>query len=182
MPRTTRRTAPALLCPSRSLLARATAAVLTAVVLCLGGLAVTALPASAGAASETDALLDLNVFEDRILAIVNKHRKAADLQPVRSVNGCIDKFSERWSRHLAETGDFVHRDQHRILRRCDLTWVGEDLVRGTALTPASAVRAWLHSPGHRAVLLKPRAARAGIGIRIDGQGRIVGVLNFGDVD
>jgi hypothetical protein len=30
--------------------------------------------------------------------------------------------------------------------------------------------------------MKPRANRAGIGVRVDGQGRIVGVLNFGDAD
>jgi uncharacterized protein YkwD len=127
-------------------------------------------------------VLDLDRFESRILTVVNRHRKAAGLAPVRSFNRCIDRFSERWARHLAETGDFVHRDQGRILRRCDLTWVGEDLVRGTALTPASAVRAWLNSPAHRAVLMKPRANRAGIGVRIDAQGRLVGVLNFGDVN
>jgi uncharacterized protein YkwD len=182
MTRATRRTARPLLDRTGSGSARAIAVVMAALALCLGGVAVTAGPASAGAAAETDALLDLNVFEARILAVVNKHRKAADLKPVRAVDGCVDRFSERWARHLADSGDFVHRDQHRILRRCNLTWVGEDLVRGTALTPAGAVRAWLRSPSHRAVLLKPRANRAGIGIRIDGQGRVVGVLNFGDVN
>ena len=185
MTRSTRRTARPLLERPGSRSVRATAALLAVLALCLGGLGVTAGPATAGAsagASEADAPLDLDLFEDRILAVVNKHRKAADLKPVRSVNGCIDRFSERWARHLADTGDFVHRNQHRILRRCDLTWVGEDLVRGTGLTPASAVRAWLDSPGHRAVLMKPRANRAGIGIRVDAQGRVVGVLNFGDVN
>jgi uncharacterized protein YkwD len=179
-----RRTARLPLDPPGSLRARATAAAVALAVLavCLGGLAVTARPASATAASETDILLDLNLFEDRILAVVNKHRKAADLKPVRSMSRCVDRFSERWARHLAETGEFVHRDQNRILRRCDLTWVGEDLVRGTGFTPASAVRAWLGSPGHRAVLMKPRANQAGIGVRIDAQGRIVGVLNFADVN
>jgi uncharacterized protein YkwD len=182
MTRRTGRTARLQLDRPGSRSARATAAVMAVLALCLGGVGVTAGPASAGAASETDALLDPNVFEARILGVVNKHRKAAHLKPVRSVNGCIDRFSERWARHLADSGDFVHRDQHRILRKCDLTWVGEDLVRGTGLTPASAVRAWLRSPSHRAVLMKPRANRAGIGIRIDGQGRVIGVLNFGDVN
>ena len=167
---------------SRPARANVAAVVLAVLALCLGGFAVTASPASAAAASETDVELDLNLFEDRILAIVNKHRKAADLKPVRSVSRCVDRFSERWARHLAETGEFVHRDQKRILRRCDLTWVGEDLVRGTGLTPASVVRAWLDSPGHREVLMKPRANRAGIGVRIDDQGRIVGVLNFADIN
>lgn len=160
---------------------RATAALLAALALCFASLAAVATPASAEAAA-TEPVVDLDLFETRILAVVNRHREGAGLEPVRSFDGCLDGFSERWAGHLAETGDFVHRDQRRILRRCDLTWVGEDLVRGTGLTPASAVRAWLHSPTHRAVLMKPRANRAGIGVRIDAQGRLVGVLNFGDVN
>ena len=134
---------------SRPARANVAAVVLAVLALCLGGFAVTASPASAAAASETDVELDLNLFEDRILAIVNKHRKAADLKPVRSVSRCVDRFSERWARHLAETGEFVHRDQKRILRRCDLTWVGEvagatspGSVRTSSGAPGSRPRVW----------------------------------------
>ncbi len=42
------------------------------------------------------------------------------------------------------------------------------------------VRAWMRSPGHRAVLMKPRANLAGVAIRRDAQGRVVGVVNLGD--
>jgi uncharacterized protein YkwD len=127
-----------------------------------------------------DPLLNLDEFENRLVVRINKARKHAGLKPVRFFDGCTDHFSERWAVHLAETGDFVHRNQRKILRRCDLTWVGEALVRGTGLTPGGAVKAWLHSPEHRAVLMKSRANRAGVGVRIDGQGRVVGVLNFAD--
>ena len=163
--------------------ARGMTAVAAVLAMCLAGLALSARPASAAPAPATGlGSLQPDVFENRILAVVNKRRKAADLEPVRSFDPCIDRFAERWARHLAATGDFEHRDQRRILRRCDLTWVGENLIRGSALTPAATVRAWLRSPGHRAVLMKPRANRAGIGVRVDDQGRIVGVLNFGDAD
>lgn len=127
-----------------------------------------------------DPLVKLTEYENRVVHLVNKRRKRADLRPVRYFSSCVDRFSERWARHLAETGELVHRNQKKILRRCDLTWVGETIVRGTALTPTGAVRAWMKSPGHRAVLMKPRANRAGVGVRIDSQGRVVGVLNFGD--
>ena len=100
---------------------------------------------------------------------------------MRSVDPCLDGLSERWAQHLATSGDFVHRDQRRILRRCNLNWTGENLIQGTAFTPAAAVKSWLRSPGHRAVLMKPRASLGGIGISIDDRGHIVGVLNFGDV-
>lgn len=129
-----------------------------------------------------DPLLHLTEYENRVAWKINQHRKAAGLAKVRYFGSCIDGYAERWSRHLALTGAFVHRDQTKILNGCDLTWVGETLVRGTGITPGDVVKAWLHSPEHRAVIMKPRANRAGIGFRIDPQGRFVGVLNFGDVN
>jgi uncharacterized protein YkwD len=147
--------------------------------MCLGGMVVCPTPASAGAAEDT--ALDPDQFESQILAIANQHRKAAGLKPVRSVDPCLDRLSGEWAAHLAATGEFEHRNQRRILRRCNLNWTGENLIRGTAFTPAAAVKSWLGSPGHRAVLMKPRASLAGIGISIDAEGKIVGALNFGDV-
>ena len=149
------------------------------IAMCLCGVAVGPTPAAAGAVEA--AVLDPDQFENQILAIANRHRRAAGLRPVRSVNPCLDGLSERWAQHLATSGDFVHRNQRRILRRCNLNWTGENLIQGTAFTPAAAVKSWLRSPGHRAVLMKPRATLGGIGISIDDQGHIVGVLNFGDV-
>lgn len=129
-----------------------------------------------------DPLIKLTEYETRVVNLVNKKRVAHDLKPVRYFQSCLDRMAERWARHLADTGELVHRDQRRVVRRCDLTWAGETLVRGTALTPAAAVKAWMGSKPHRAVLMKPRANRAGVGVTLDGQGRIVGVLNFGDAN
>jgi uncharacterized protein YkwD len=162
-------------------------AFLALLALALGGL-LTSTAGSASAAlwkpvvnTSLDPLLNLTEYEDRVLVKVNRHRRAAGLEPVRYFQTCVDGFAERWAAHLAASGELVHRDQHRILDRCNFTWAGETLVRGTALTPGEAVRAWMNSPTHRAVLMKPRANRAGIGVRIDLRGRVVGVLNFGDV-
>jgi len=150
---------------------------------------VTAGPASAKtwAVPAPDASLDplthLTEYENRVVVLINKHRKDAHLKPVRYFDGCIDGFSERWARHLAETGDFVHRNQRKILRRCHLTWVGEALARGTLLTPAATVKAWMHSSEHRAVIMKTRANRAGVGVRISPvDGKVYVVLNFGDIN
>lgn len=127
-----------------------------------------------------DPLVKLTEYETRVVNLVNKKRVAHDLKPVRYFQSCLDGMAERWARHLADIGELVHRDQRRVLRRCDLTWAGETLVRGTALSPAGAVKAWMASKPHRAVLMKARANRAGVGVKLDNQGRIVGVLNFGD--
>lgn len=162
--------------------------VLTLVVVALilgAGMGALALPAQAepGVVSTPGALADtadLEVFEKRVLARVNRARARHDVPRVRRFQPCVDGLSERWARRIKATGEFVHRDQEAFLDRCDLTWTGENLVRGSGLSPAMAVRAWLDSPSHRAVLLKKRARWAGVGVRVDSDGRVIGVLNFGD--
>jgi uncharacterized protein YkwD len=121
-----------------------------------------------------------NTFERRVQRQVNKRRAARDLPKVRIVSECLDGYAEDWAETIAQTGLMVHRDQTVILASCELSWAGENLARGTDLTPKSTVKAWMDSPDHRAVLLKRRANRAGIGVRKDGEDRTVVVLNFGD--
>ena len=161
-------------------------ALLTAVVLATTGQLALASTASAklwkvpSPDLSIDALTHLTEYENRVVYFVNKKRKAHDLEPVRYFTSCLDRLSERWASHLAETGELVHRNQKKVLRTCDLSWTGETLVRGTGLTPSEAVKAWMHSPSHRDVLMKKRAKRAGMGVKLDSEGRFVGVLNFGD--
>nr|WP_246299124.1 CAP domain-containing protein [Nocardioides panaciterrulae] len=112
--------------------------------------------------------------------MVNRRRTGHGRRPVHRISPCVDRLSERWAAHLAETGGFYHRDQHVVLRRCHMHWAGEALARGTAMRAGQAVRAWMASPEHRAVILKRRARRAGLGVRLDSQGRVVLVLNFAD--
>lgn len=125
-------------------------------------------------------LVELDEYENRIAFLVNKKRVAADLKRVRYFETCLDRTSERWSAHLVAIGQLVHRDLTKVLKNCDLEWVGETLVSGTALRPGAAVKAWMESPPHRAVLMKPRARLAGVGTRLDSDGRLITVLNFSD--
>lgn len=119
-------------------------------------------------------------FEARVMVEINDARTRFGLKPVRFFDSCVERLATAWGRHIAETGVFAHRDQHQVLRRCDQSWAGENLIRGTGLTPRAIVDAWLDSPSHRAVLLKGRATLAGMAVVIDGQGRQVGVLNVAD--
>ncbi len=130
--------------------------------------------------AEINPLVALTEYENRIAFQVNKKRKSADLRPVRFFETCVDRTSERWVAHLVDIGDLVHRNLGKVLKKCDLEWVGETLVRGTALQPGAAVKAWMASPPHRAVLMKPRARLAGVGTLLDADGRLVTVLNFSD--
>lgn len=166
--------------------ARTLAAAILSVTFVAGASALLAAPAQAktwlapAADPGVDPSKNLNEFENRILIEINKARTDAGLKKVRLFESCVDDTSERWARKIKRTGDFVHRDQMKVIKDCDLMWTGETLVRGVGLTPEVAVEAWLDSPSHRAVLLKPRARWAGIGVRVDSEGRTIGVLNFGD--
>jgi uncharacterized protein YkwD len=167
-------------------LARAIAVAVLSAGLATGGTALVTAPAEArtwvgpAADPEVDPLADLDEFENRVLAGINAARAAAGLKQVRVFQSCVDGYSERWARHIKNTGVFAHRDQLKVLNGCNLRWTGEALVRGTGLTPEAAVAAWLNSPPHYAVIMKKRARWAGIGVRIDDEGRVIGVLNFGD--
>jgi uncharacterized protein YkwD len=122
-----------------------------------------------------------NEYENRIVARINDARARAGLKPLRFYQTCLDGRAERWAKYLAETGRLEHRNGLRVLDACNLHWTGETLSRGTrSFGPREMVRAWMHSPGHRAVLMKPRANLAGVAIRRDAQGRVVGVVNLGD--
>lgn len=124
--------------------------------------------------------VNLDEFEVQLMFSINQVRAHAGLKQIRYFDTCVDKISEDWATHIASTGVLEHRDQNVVLQRCRQAWAGEDLVRGTLLTPAAIVDAWMASTSHRHVLLKKRANRAGIAISLDGQGRYIGVLNFSD--
>lgn len=122
-----------------------------------------------------------NEYENRIVARINDARARAGLKKLRVFQSCLDGHATRWAKHLAESGRLEHRNQQRVLSECNLHWTGETLARGAGgLTPHQMVSAWMHSPGHRAVLMKSRANLAGVAIRRDAQGRVVGVVNLGD--
>lgn len=149
------------------------------------GTAAVALPAmsatwSPRTSSSFDPHRDLTEFESRILVEVNQVRTERGLPKVRVFHSCVDTYAESWARRLGRTGSFHHRDLSTVLEGCDLNWVGENLVRGSDLLPRTAVQAWMASPAHRSVLLKPRARWAGIGVRVGSDGKKYAVLNFGD--
>lgn len=120
---------------------------------------------------------NLDEFEDQLMVEINRVRRIHDRRRIGVYDTCADRMAELWGSHLAATGAFEHRDQTQVLRRCDVTWAGENLIRGTGLTPEVMVRAWLDSPGHRVILLNTKAKRAGVSVTQDAQGRLVGVLN-----
>ena len=119
-----------------------------------------------------------NDLESALMVEINKARAANGLSKVWNFDVCTDKLSEAWGARIARTGVLEHRNQEQVIDRCNNQWAGETLVRGSGLTPAAMVDLWLASPGHREILMSPRARRAGVAITKDAQGRVIGVVNL----
>jgi uncharacterized protein YkwD len=119
-----------------------------------------------------------DVLEDALMVEINNARAANGLRKIWNFDACTDQLAEEWGQRIARTGLFEHRDQNEVIRKCDNSWAGETLVRGVGLTPEVMVDLWLDSPGHREILLSPRARRAGVSIEQDAQGRVIGVVNL----
>jgi uncharacterized protein YkwD len=126
-------------------------------------------------ASGTPANLD--VFEDQVMVEINKARRSQGLARIRLYDSCVERKAERWGARIAATGKLEHRPQSNVIKSCKQAWAGETLIRGWDLTPAQMVKAWMDSPGHRAIILGPNARRAGMAVTIDSQDRMIGVLN-----
>ena len=137
----------------------------------------TASHAISGAQVDVGAVAS-DVLEDALMVEINEARAANGLRKIWNFDVCTDQLAEEWGQRIARTGIFEHRDQLEVVRRCNNSWAGETLVRGVGLTPDVMVDLWLDSPGHRAILLNPRARRAGVAIEQDSQGRMIGVVNL----
>jgi len=85
--------------------------------------------------------------QDDLLAAVNRHRIALDRRAVHTDPGMMRR-SQRHADQMAEAGDLFH-SQLRLPERA--TWAGETIGSGGSIR--SVVRAWLHSPEHRWIVL-----------------------------
>ena len=128
----------------------------------------------------------LTELESPILVELNRVRREHGLRPLRQ-SPALARAARAHLRALALAGQFRHAwpDGRRFDRW--ITWfypaegarfwaVGETLICNSAgLTPKGAVEAWLHSPPHRHVLLRPYWRRLGIGaVRAQGAGGVYG--------
>jgi uncharacterized protein YkwD len=113
----------------------------------------------------------LDGTERKVIRLVNRIRAHHGLRRL--------KTSRRLARAATEhTGDMLARDflshassdgtgmAQRVRRYTGANWIGENIaaVSGRA-TARRAVRMWMQSPPHRAVLLSPSGRRIGVGKR-----------------
>jgi uncharacterized protein YkwD len=106
-------------------------------------------PAAAEAAKPTKA-------EQRVVAQINKVRAKQGLRKVK-VGSSLQRDAKSWSRHLRRSGSFHHGSLS--------AGTGEVIAWGTCswFTPAQAVRAWMRSSSHRALVVRPGFRKIGAG-------------------
>lgn len=164
----------------RSLIRLLTGA-LTISLVALGLMTASVAPASAAATttlSMTTSSMAMapDTYEKRVQRQVNLRRANHGLRRLR-ISSCADNTAERWSRYLARRNEFFHQSMSDVLDTCNARYAGETLGRGS-MTPRRLVRMWMHSPGHRAILLSSKSRRIGVGATPDSYGRWVVAANF----
>lgn len=118
-------------------------------------------------------------YNDRLVYIVNRQRARHGLRHVRKID-CADSWAKKWSDHLARADRFEHSNLGGLMSQCQANYASENLAMiYDGARPIDLVRAWLNSPGHRAIMLSNKAKRTGVSIRWDAnQHAWVAVQNF----
>lgn len=157
-------------------LGRSVVIVLASFLLSAGLTTSPAASASAATTSTSPAAMTPGVYEKHVQHRVNVVRKAHGLPPLRLAR-CTDDVAERWNNHLAKNDLFYHQSMWAILDKCDARYAGETLGRG-GMNPRVLVRMWMHSEGHRDVLMSRVARRIGVASQKDAFGRWVTTADF----
>lgn len=135
----------------------------------------TADPCGPTTASPAD--VGLTAAGQTTLCLVNRQRTERGLPALRE-NSLLSAASLEHSRDMVRGGYFEHtsadgRTVGDRLRAIGYTSgfsvsAGENIAYGvgTKATPAAIVQAWMHSPGHRADILRPAFTEIGIGIAL----------------
>ena len=159
----------------RKSVARIALAAATAGVMALGGPAAASAATCANADVIPTAAASAQVRES-VLCLVNAERAQRGL-PAFKPQAQLAKSAEGHAKDMVRKHYFDHtsKDGRELADRIRATgylkgrWsIGENLAWGTGVlaTPASIVKAWLDSPGHKAIMLSPNFRDAGIGLAL----------------
>jgi len=111
------------------------------------------------------------------LCLLNEERARYGLGPLRG-EGRLELAAQRYADEMVDRRFFEHVDpggldpQDRILMAgypATNAWTGENLAWGTGPegSPVEIVDNWMHSPGHKANILRGAFTEIGIGVAFD---------------
>lgn len=109
-------------------------------------------------------------IEARVLVLFNDQRAARGLQPLR-LDAQLRQAADSHSADMLRRGYFAHNGPQgpwdvRIRRFVKSRMIAEILSYGAGpeATPSGMVKAWMHSPQHRRIILTPELRLVGLGI------------------
>ncbi|MFD5476033.1 CAP domain-containing protein [Streptomyces hawaiiensis] len=110
-----------------------------------------------------------------VVDAVNRHRARADCRPVR-LRTSLNRAAQRHSADMARRQRLTHTGTDGSSPAARMRDAGyhpghtaENIAAGPR-TPESAVRTWIDSPEHRAIILTCRYTHAGVGVANGGGG------------
>ena len=120
--------------------------------------------------------MSLGQAQHAVVCMMNKMRRHHGRHGLRAKRS-LEKSGTRHSRYMRRHRCFSHqcRGEKDLVGRvkdtsylpCGCSWrLGENIARGEGGrgTPAAIVRAWMHSPAHRAEILSRRLRDVGVGV------------------
>jgi uncharacterized protein YkwD len=132
--------------------------------------------ASCAGASAVSAAASPSRLARAVMCVSNAERRGHGLGELR-LNSRLARAARRHSRDMVRRGYFAHtgpsgdtyvqRIQDAGYLASAHTWlVGENLAWGwgASASPSRIVQAWMHSPEHRKILLRPSYREVGVGV------------------
>jgi uncharacterized protein YkwD len=124
-----------------------------------------------GATKSNPARASIASANHATLCLINQVRRQHHLRPLK-LNKRLSRAARRHSRSMVkhrffEHGDFMHRiRQTGYLRHVHAWSAGENIAWGSGFyaTPRAIFTMWMHSPGHRANILRRGFREIGVGI------------------
>lgn len=117
--------------------------------------------------------------KQEIINNTNKYRSMHGLPPVKN-SPELDNIAQDWANHLAQTQDLQHRPQHWNSYPAYIPAGGENILQAwDDYSDAQLTKLWYDSPGHKKIMLDPKAKTIGIGIATTPEGKLYAVQNYG---
>ena len=135
------------------------------------------LPAAPATAAKPTAPASNRV--QSIINHTNEYRQAHGLHPVRA-NAALNGLAQDWADQLVRADKLSHRPQHWNHYPANIPAGGENVLQAWSdYSDALLVKLWYESPGHRKIMLDPRAKTIGVGVAINSEGKLYAVQNYG---
>lgn len=116
---------------------------------------------------------------EAILHYTNAIRVSHGLRPVAH-NRELDRIAQDWANRMRDDNNLHHRPQHWNAYPAHIPAGGENILQAwDDYSSYQLVKLWYESPGHRKILLDPKAKTLGIGVATQPNGKLYAVQDFG---